>query len=124
MISDTIKQRYEIHGAWADNARITNEIKHVYQSEPGWDRLNVEQQEALNLIAVKLSRILSGDPNHADHWHDIAGYATLAERSCPEQIESVIRDSVAVIKSQISSIPPRVGPDLTNVVPTGPLNNL
>ena len=32
------------------------------------------------MIAVKISRILTGDPSHADNWHDIAGYATLVER--------------------------------------------
>lgn len=29
------------------------------------------------MIAVKIARILVGDCNHPDHWHDIAGYATL-----------------------------------------------
>ena len=30
------------------------------------------------MIAVKIARILNGDPNHFDSWIDIAGYATLA----------------------------------------------
>jgi hypothetical protein len=33
------------------------------------------------MIATKASRVLQGDPNHADSWADIAGYAQLvAER--------------------------------------------
>jgi hypothetical protein len=35
------------------------------------------QVEALEMIAHKIGRILSGDPNHQDHWDDIAGYAKL-----------------------------------------------
>ena len=33
-------------------------------------------QHALDMIAVKLGRILAGDPNYVDNWRDIAGYAT------------------------------------------------
>ena len=29
------------------------------------------------MIIAKLSRIIYGNPNHADHWIDIAGYAKL-----------------------------------------------
>jgi hypothetical protein len=36
------------------------------------------QREALDQIAVKLARILSGDPTCADDWRDLAGYAWLA----------------------------------------------
>lgn len=31
--------------------------------------------EALDMIAVKLSRIVTGDPTYLDNWDDIAGYA-------------------------------------------------
>ncbi len=34
------------------------------------------------MICLKISRIVTGDPEHPDNWHDIAGYATLAEREC------------------------------------------
>jgi hypothetical protein len=37
-----------------------------------------EQQEALDGIATKVARILSGNPNCADHFADIAGYIALA----------------------------------------------
>ena len=35
------------------------------------------------MIALKLSRILSGQSNFKDHWDDIAGYAKLASEACP-----------------------------------------
>jgi hypothetical protein len=39
--------------------------------------LDSDQLEALDMIAHKIARILNGDPNYADNWIDIAGYATL-----------------------------------------------
>ena len=45
-----------------------------------YDRLEPEQQEALEMICHKLGRIANGDPNYADSWIDIAGYAKLANR--------------------------------------------
>jgi hypothetical protein len=44
-------------------------------------KLEDDQAEALEMIANKIARILNGDPDYADSWTDIAGYATLvAER--------------------------------------------
>jgi hypothetical protein len=39
--------------------------------------LAADQQEALDMICHKIGRIVNGDPNYADSWVDIAGYATL-----------------------------------------------
>jgi hypothetical protein len=36
-----------------------------------------DQQEALDMICHKIGRIINGDPDYADSWHDIAGYAQL-----------------------------------------------
>jgi hypothetical protein len=36
-----------------------------------------DQWEALEMIASKMSRIVNGNPDKVDNWHDIAGYATL-----------------------------------------------
>lgn len=48
----------------------------VYEAERGCD-LDPDQREALEMIAHKIARILNGDPNYADSWVDIAGYAKL-----------------------------------------------
>ena len=32
------------------------------------------------MIASKIARIVNGDPDYADNWHDIAGYARLVEK--------------------------------------------
>lgn len=40
-------------------------------------KLTSSQAEALHMIFHKIGRILNGDPDYADSWVDIAGYAQL-----------------------------------------------
>lgn len=42
-----------------------------------WQSLAPDQKEALEMIAHKIGRILNGDPNYHDSWHDIVGYTKL-----------------------------------------------
>jgi hypothetical protein len=74
MLDDILAERNATHGNFAANAQLSQELKRLLCK---CTALTDVQREALEAIAVKLSRILSGDPNHADHWDDIAGYATL-----------------------------------------------
>lgn len=74
---DLLVVRKATHGDFSDHARITQALKAVMREEAGWDRLSDVQREALEMNAHKVGRILAGDPNFADHWDDIAGYAKL-----------------------------------------------
>ena len=49
-----------------------------FPSSVGYDRLSPVQREAVDMICLKLSRIISGQSHFRDHWDDIAGYARLA----------------------------------------------
>jgi len=82
-VSDTLKQRNSVHGDFDKNAEVFCDILNAIGTK-GW-KLNKVQKNALYMIIAKISRIVGGDPNHADHWHDIAGYATLAERQILER---------------------------------------
>lgn len=73
-----LQMRNGTHGDYTENARISQAIKFVMESEVGWKKLNARQAESLHMIALKISRILSGNPHIKDHWDDIAGYAKLA----------------------------------------------
>lgn len=77
MIDDVLKEREKTHGAFAHHAYASQLLKSVMREMPNWSKLNDEDKEALEMIAHKIARILCGDPNHADHWVDISGYATL-----------------------------------------------
>lgn len=81
-VEDTLTARGKSYGDFRDNARIAQNIKLAMQSSPVWIRggVSYDMMEALDLIASKIGRMLSGDPNYIDNWHDIAGYATLIER--------------------------------------------
>lgn len=79
-INETLNQRGGIYGDFTDHAIITQSLKGLMQQTDGWLRLSTDKKQALEVIADKIGRILNGDPEHADNWHDIAGYAILAEQ--------------------------------------------
>ena len=79
-INTTLAERGKRYGDFAGHAGVTQRIKAEIVSAPRYARLTPSQREALDMIAHKVGRILNGDPNYPDSWHDIAGYATLVEQ--------------------------------------------
>lgn len=80
-VNETLQQRGKTHGRFGDNALISQALKHQVRAMPGWYELNVAQKEAIDVIFLKISRILSGQSDFEDHWLDIEGYARLAKES-------------------------------------------
>ena len=76
-IDDVLAQRNDVHGEFRDDATTAQALKYVMRDGKNRDDLSSIQKEALDNIATKIARILSGDPNHKDHWFDIIGYCTL-----------------------------------------------
>lgn len=76
-IEQTIDERASVYGNYSNTALIAQDIKFAMAGRYG---LAPDMRESLDLIATKISRILSGDPNNVDNWHDIAGYALLIEQ--------------------------------------------
>lgn len=81
-VEQTLKQRGNVHGDYNVQSTTHDQLLHVMMKQPSFLNLKPQHRQALNIIAMKMSRILSGDAEHTDHWHDIAGYATLAEKAC------------------------------------------
>lgn len=79
-IDDTLKERGRRYGDFTGHAQITQGIKDVMQHTAGWGKLAPDQKEALDMVAHKIGRILNGDPNYLDSWHDIIGYTRLVEQ--------------------------------------------
>lgn len=77
-----LSERNTTHGDFEANARVSQQIKVIICSNRHILSLSPIQQECLDMIALKISRIVTGNPNFKDHWDDIAGYATLAAREC------------------------------------------
>lgn len=80
-INDTLTERGTKYGNYLDQttiiSNITDAIHESGNAGVAWLEMKPDQKDALNMIIVKMSRILNGDPDYADNWHDIAGYATL-----------------------------------------------
>lgn len=90
-ISSTLQERGQRYGEFPDHARITQNLKLEMQTHSGingvgWMRLSKTQKESLEMIAHKIGRILNGNPNYIDSWHDIAGYATLVEQELQKNL--------------------------------------
>ena len=76
-IADTLTERGARYGDFNEQAAIAQTLKKVMRANGKFGQLQPDQREALDLIANKISRILNGDPNYHDSWHDIQGYAKL-----------------------------------------------
>ena len=77
---ELLADRSKTHGSFVENAEVSQALKHTVEASPLWPGCSAVQKEALHNICQKMSRILTGDPNHRDSWDDIAGYATLASK--------------------------------------------
>jgi hypothetical protein len=76
-INTLLAERGKTHGKYEDHARVTQQLKEIMHAGVKWNALNNSEKEALEMIAHKIGRILSGNPHFKDHWDDIAGYSTL-----------------------------------------------
>lgn len=78
-IAATLRDRGQTYGPFSERARVTQALKRAMADSKNWDRLSDDQRECLENIAQKIGRILNGDPNYVDSWHDIIGYTRLVE---------------------------------------------
>jgi hypothetical protein len=79
-IGDMLKERGDRYGTFVGNSTVSQMIKQtifMYMSQEKYNDMHFDQIEALEMIAHKIARIVNGDPNYADNWKDIAGYAKL-----------------------------------------------
>jgi hypothetical protein len=76
-LDSTLNTRHETYGKFEVNATIAQGFKRFARATNNWDKLSGDQKEALDQMFSKIGRLLTGDPNHYDTWHDLAGYATL-----------------------------------------------
>ena len=79
-MTDILDEREKTHGDYYRTAGIAQGLKDVMRRSQNWDEIDDTEREALEMIATKIGRILSGYPHEIDHWRDIAGYAALIER--------------------------------------------
>lgn len=73
-----LDEREKTHGSYTQLAALAQDLKTRIRSESR--SLSAQQQESLEMICVKIARIVCGNANEMDHWRDIAGYAELIYR--------------------------------------------
>lgn len=88
-VNDILDERGSRYGAFTTHAEITQRLKMVAQKflHNSGKELDFDQQEALDMIFHKIGRIINGDPDYADSWVDIAGYAKLVA----DRLEGTVR---------------------------------
>lgn len=74
---ELLQEREKTHGNYGETAQTAQMLKRLIRHAPAYTDMSERQKESLDMIAVKLSRIMCGDPHEPDHWRDIAGYALL-----------------------------------------------
>ena len=79
MIDKILDKRESTHGSYSDSATVAQDLKkticyHVLEQK---EFLPDDMQQSLDMICSKIARIICGDHNEIDHWHDISGYAQL-----------------------------------------------
>lgn len=77
----TLEERGNRYGDFSDISEVSQNLKETMNCH-NWDSLSADKKEALEMIQHKIARILVGDADYKDNWHDIAGYAKLAEDRC------------------------------------------
>jgi hypothetical protein len=92
-ITDQIlSDREQTHGLFREVAGYSQAIKQLMRTSRNWQRLDVAQAQALEVVADKMARILCGDPSFSDHWQDGAGYFELVVRDLVQAQGPVTRE--------------------------------
>lgn len=79
-IDDTLAERGKRYGEFDSHAYLTQAIKGAMRESEGWDELDPDMIECLEMVAHKIGRIINGDPSYVDSWTDIIGYCRLVEK--------------------------------------------
>lgn len=103
-IDQVLAERGKRYGDFTDHAVLAQQLQDVMRKAgvkvqgESWDKLSYVQKQALSVIADKIARILSGDPNYDDNWIDIQGYAKLAQDRLPNQGEAIKHGEVIPVR--------------------------
>ena len=78
-LDTVLDRREEQYGSYMQSADTAIKIKGAMHNAIARNDLHLfpDQLMSLDMIAVKISRIVNGNPAHRDSWLDIAGYAML-----------------------------------------------
>lgn len=95
-IEKLLNEKEKQHGDYKEVSRISQSLKEVLRSGSNWAKLSDAHKDALEMISVKLARVMTGDSGLRDHWDDIGGYAGLGARygSSPTNVSFDLRKAL------------------------------
>lgn len=120
-VNSTLTERGSRYGDFGGHSAITQALKDVMRDTDGWRRLNPSQKESLEMVAHKIGRILNGDPNYDDSWHDIAGYAVLVEKELKTGSTPGLAPAPKVEEAPKAAFQPVAAPVAPKPVPVAPV---
>ena len=109
-VKTVLADRGERYGDFYSQSAITEALKVVIRGGSDMrsdDALDFDMRSALDMIAVKVSRILSGNPHDVDSWVDIAGYASLVARRLEADAKAAAHTPAPVVAPKRRGRPPK-----------------
>ena len=87
-VNKTLDSRGKEYGKFSNHAKLSQSLKHVIKVGAKPDlRFTSSMAESIDMIFHKIARIMNGNPEYIDNWHDIQGYARLVEIELQEQLD-------------------------------------
>lgn len=83
-LNEILEQRGKEYGDSVGQFQVAQHLKGVMRAG-SWRNMNDSQREAIEMICMKLSRLVAGNPNKQDTWDDIAGYAKLGNKEAASE---------------------------------------
>lgn len=91
-----LKERGSNYGDFRSQAELARTLKKVVHAhaELNGVELTPYQEEGLDMILYKISRIANGNPHHVDSWEDISGYAEIVKVRVIQDLENRTRPAL------------------------------
>lgn len=83
-IRATLAERGSRYGDFTQLAMISQSIKANLRTGVSYTQIPIWQQEAIEMVVVKLARMVCGDPAYRDNFEDIQGYCQLVLDRLPK----------------------------------------
>lgn len=84
-VNKTLDDREKDYGNYEDLSSLLESIMAAYSLGQNYWRMPAYQRVSLYMDAMKTARILNGDFNKIDSWHDKAGYAQLVVKQLKKE---------------------------------------
>lgn len=84
-IDQILEQRGKAYGDYRDLARTSQRLKNTLFHAPHWQSLPPVAREGLEMICLKMARIVHSGTIHEDSFKDLAGYVRLMTKYMNEE---------------------------------------